>query len=227
MNCKDDKLKSIVLLSGGLDSLVALGAYINEYNIKLALTFDYGQKSAIYELESTKKICNFYNIEQKIIKLDWLKDITQTSLVSEDEIPTKNLGTIHSAMQVWVPNRNALFLNIAAAYADSYDYKYIIFGANKDEGETFSDNTEMFRKMITDVFEYSTLVHPKVIAPLINCSKDDIVKIALENNVPLEFLRSCYNNTLKHCGVCESCAHLKRALLNNDAQNYIDVLFGE
>ena len=80
---------------------------------------------------------------------------------------------------------------------------------------------------ISKVFESATLVHPKVIAPLINLSKNDIVRIALENNVPLEFLRSCYKGTKKHCGVCESCTHLKKALLNNDAQRYIDILFGE
>ena len=222
-----DNIKSIILLSGGLDSLVALGAFKDKYNIELALTFDYGQKSVVYELEATQKIAKFYNIKHKIIKLDWLKEITNTSLVSDDEIPVENLGTDESAQKVWVPNRNGLFLNIAAAFADSYNYNYIIFGANKDEGETFPDNTEKFRAEISKVFESSTLVQPKVKAPLINCSKDDIVKIALENNVPLELLRSCYQDTSRHCGVCESCTHLKNALEKNGAQKYIDILFGE
>ena len=48
--------KSIILLSGGLDSLVALGAFKEEYGIELALTFDYGQKSAKQELENSKRI---------------------------------------------------------------------------------------------------------------------------------------------------------------------------
>ena len=219
--------KSIVLLSGGLDSLAATGVCKEEYGIELALTFDYGQKSAKYEIESSKQICDYYNIKHKIITLDWLKDITQTSLVSGYDIPTENLGTVESAKSVWVPNRNGLFLNIAAAFADSYNYNYIIFGANKDEGETFPDNTEKFRTEISKVFESSTLVHPKVVAPLINCSKGDIVRIALENNVPLELLRSCYNDKSKHCGVCESCTHLKRALIDNGATKYVKVLFGE
>ena len=219
--------KSVVLLSGGLDSLVATGICKNEYGIELALTFDYGQKSAKYEIESSEKICCFYNIKHKVITLDWLKEITQTSLVSDKDVPVKNLGTVESAKNVWVPNRNGLFLNVAAAYADSYNYNYIIFGANKDEGETFPDNTEKFREDISKVFESSTLVHPKVVAPLINCSKDDIVKIALDNNVPLELLRSCYSSNSRHCGVCESCTHLKNALNKNGAHQYIDMLFGE
>ena len=125
-----------------------------------------------------------------------------------------------------MPNRNALFLNIAAAFCDSYGYNCIIFGANKDEGATFSDNTENFRRLISDVFECSTLVKPRVIAPLINCTKNDIVKIAMEKSVPLEFVRSCYSDDKGiHCGKCESCLHLKRALEENNCYRYLDILF--
>ena len=220
-------MKSIILLSGGLDSLVALGAYKDELGIDLALTFDYGQKSASYEISSAKKICEYYQIESKIIQLDWLKDISKSSLVSETEIPDSNFGTVESAKSVWVPNRNSLFLNIAAAFADSFSYDYIIFGANKDEGQTFPDNTEKFRQKISEVFEYSTFKKPMVIAPLINYTKDDIVKIAIEKQIPLEFVRSCYRSEDKHCGKCESCNYLKQALINNKAYNYINILFGE
>lgn len=217
--------RAIILLSGGLDSLVALGYSKEKYGIELALTFDYGQKSVKQEIESSKKICEFYNIKHKVIKLDWLKEITHTSLVSDEKIPTENLGTANSAQSVWVPNRNGLFLNIAAAFADSYGYDYILFGANKDEGQTFPDNTELFREKISEVFQSSTLKHPKVIAPLINYSKDDIVKVAIDNSIPLELVRSCYGSADKHCGVCESCNHLKRALLANHGEKYINILF--
>ena len=62
--------KSIILLSGGLDSLVSLGLKRDELNIELGLTFDYGQKSVSKEIEASRKICKYYNIEHKIIKLD-------------------------------------------------------------------------------------------------------------------------------------------------------------
>ena len=50
-------IRSIILLSGGLDSLVSLGLTKDEYNVELALTFDYGQKPVRYEIEASKKIC--------------------------------------------------------------------------------------------------------------------------------------------------------------------------
>lgn len=224
--------KSIILLSGGLDSLVSLGVTKEKYNVDLALTFDYGQKSAPTEISASKKICQHFKINHKIIKLDWLKDITQTALVSEKEIPAatvpdllSDIFTEHSAAAVWVPNRNGLFLNIAASFADSYGYDYIIFGANQEEGATFSDNTQEFIDRVNSAFEYSTQKHPKALAPLINFCKNDIVKVAVEKCVPLELTRSCYSTEEKHCGSCESCVRLRQALEENNCEDIIKVLF--
>lgn len=224
--------KSIILLSGGLDSFVSLALTLKEYNIQLALTFDYGQKSVEREIYASKNICKHYSIDHKIIKLDWLKEITQTSLVSEKEIPLTQLSDLtsddfvtKSAASVWVPNRNGAFLNIAASFADSYDYDYIIFGANKEEGTTFPDNTQEFINRINAAFEYSTQKKPKAYAPLINLTKNDIVKVAVQQSIPLELTRSCYSTQEKHCGVCESCVRLKRALEANNCKEIIGKIF--
>lgn len=219
--------KSIVLLSGGLDSLVSLGLKKVELNVTLALTFDYGQKSAKQEIEASKKICEYYGIEHVVIRLDWLKSITQTSLVSDEKIPTgEALNDANQSMKsVWVPNRNGLFLNIAGSYADSYGYDFILIGANKEEAQTFSDNTQEFIDAVNKEFEYSTQNAPKVVAPLINNVKNDIVMLALDAGVPLELTRSCYQGGEKHCGICESCSRLKDSLLANRDEKYIKVLF--
>lgn len=214
--------KSIILLSGGLDSVVSLGLCKEKYNVTLALTFDYGQKSAKQEIEASKNICDYYKIQHKVINLDWLKEITHCALVSDAEVPE---GIQETSSAVWVPNRNGLFLNIAASFADGEDYDYILIGANKEEGQTFPDNTKEFIARINSEFEYSTSKHPKVIAPLINSDKNAIVKQAIENSIPLQLVRSCYKGTQKHCGVCESCTRLKNALLANNDNKYIKVLF--
>lgn len=222
-------VKSLILLSGGLDSLVSLGLKKDELNVELALTFDYGQKSAKEEIEASKKICDYYGIEHKVIKLDWLKDITKTSLVSEDSVPTGEelRDSKESAKSVWVPNRNGLFLNIAGCFADSYNYDYILIGANKEEAQTFSDNRQEFIDSVNEEFKFSTQksLPPKVVAPLINNDKNDIVMLALKSHVPLELTRSCYQGGEKHCGICESCVRLKNALLANHDEKYIKVLF--
>lgn len=224
--------KAIILLSGGLDSVVSLADEINKLDFKLALTFDYGQKSFEKEYNSSKQIAKYYNIKHECIKLDWLKNITTTSLVSNNlvpEIDTDKLDnkeiTADSMKNVWVPNRNGLFINIAAAYADSFGYDYIVIGANKEEAATFSDNSKKFIEDITKSLETSTNKKVKVLAPLIDCNKDEIVKKALELKVPLKYINSCYNNTKKHCGKCESCNRLKRALQNLECNELIKELF--
>lgn len=215
--------KGIILLSGGLDSLVSLDLGRNEFGISLALTFDYGQKSVKNEIEASKKICDYYKIEHKVIQLDWLREVTHTALVSDEDLPEEI--NEKSGKNVWVPNRNGLFLNIAGSYADGEFYDYILIGANKEEAATFPDNTQEFINRVNAEFEFSTRQKPKVVAPLINFNKNDIVKLALENDIPLEYVKSCYAGGEKHCGKCESCLRLKKALLANNDTRYIKELF--
>lgn len=217
--------KSIILLSGGLDSLVSLGLAKEEYNVELALTFDYGQKSLKQEIDASSQISKYYGLKHEIVELPFLKNITHTSVVSDDEVPTDMYGTTESAKAVWVPNRNGLFLNIAGAYADSYGYSHILIGANKEEGQTFPDNTQEFIDGVNASFKYSTMAQPKVVAPLINYDKNDIVRLALEKKMPLEMVKSCYNDGEKNCGNCESCKHLLYALKYNKAYELIERLF--
>ncbi len=213
-------MKSIILLSGGLDSLACLAVTREKYNCELAITFDYGQKALAKEIEASKKICEFYNVEHKIIKLDFLKEITQTALVSDKEVPQD-----YDMKAVWVPNRNGLFLNIAGSFADSYGYNYIIIGANKEEGKTFPDNTLEFAKRVEAEFEFSTLIQPKILIPLIDMDKEEIVKTVIDLKAPLELVHSCYLGGDKNCGKCESCLHLIEALKKNDAKDFIKKLF--
>ena len=213
-------MKSIILLSGGLDSLACLAVTREKYNCELAITFDYGQKALAKEIEASKKICDFYNVEHKIIKLDFLKEITQTALVSDKEVPQD-----YDMKAVWVPNRNGLFLNIAGSFADSYGYNYIIIGANKEEGKTFPDNTLEFAKRVEAEFEFSTLIQPKILIPLIDMDKEEIVKTVIDLKAPLELVHSCYLGGDKNCGKCESCLYLIEALKKNDAKDFIKKLF--
>lgn len=225
--------KSIILLSGGLDSVVSLACAKEEYNITLALTFNYGQRSRNQEIASASDIAKHYHIKHQVINLPWLAQITQTSLVNTGEnLPVLELNeldtidlTEDSAKRVWVPNRNGLFINIAASFADSYNFTHIIFGANKEEATTFSDNSQEFIDRANESLEYSTLVKPKLTAPLINYDKREIVKIGIEKQIPFELIRSCYTDKQRHCGECESCLRLKRALNEISATETRKLLF--
>src|SRR5262249_38305284 len=121
---------SIALLSGGLDSSVAAFLARQERPIAAALGFDYGQHAAQREREAGKGIAKILGAEFHWIALPFLGEITKTALVmNEKVIPQVKMASLDdrteaqkSAQQVWVPNRNGLFLNIAACFAEAGSY---------------------------------------------------------------------------------------------------------
>ena len=215
-------MRSISLLSSGLDSIAALAIAKEQGDIVLALTFDYGQRSAKYEIEYSAIICERYGIEHRVIGLDWLGSITNTSLVrSEMDIPQLSMDDIsstspiteESAKNVWVPNRNGVMLNIAASFAESLDCGHVIAGFNGEESRTFPDNSEEFVYATDKCLSYSTRNDVRILAPLIELNKTDIVRQALDANAPLQWSWSCYQGGEGPCGVCESCVRRARAFM--------------
>lgn len=221
--------KGIILLSSGLDSLVSLQLAKKSCEIILALTFDYGQKAAKDEIESAKKIADVYNIPHKTIELPFLKEATNNALTNNDKNLEFEILGEQSAMAVWVPNRNGLFLNIAGVFADSLNADYIIYGANKEEAATFSDNSTEFNKAADNFFKFSTQKHPVILAPCSNLEKFEIVREGVKEGVDFSLLKSCYNSSdkigKKHCGKCESCKRLYGALLKSGNKDLINLIF--
>ena len=219
---------AIILLSGGLDSLVSIAK--SSKKITAGLFFDYGQRAFKEEKRAAKKIAKYYGFDLKIIKVDWLKDITDNGLTKSDKFfKIKDFNDkeelLLSMKSVWVPNRNALFINIAASFCEGKNIDSIIIGANKEEGETFKDNTKEFIKRANELLKYSTNSGVEVIAPLIDLNKNEIISEGVKYNVPLEFVYSCYKGEKKHCGECESCLHLKNALIINKKEDLIKKFF--
>lgn len=213
----------IILLSGGLDSLVSLEIASKTCKVKKALFFNYGQKAFKEEHQAVKEISKHYKIKLEKINLPFLKKITNNALTNKND---NNFNDINS---IWIPNRNGLFLNIAGCYCDKYNIDYIIFGANKEEAEHFPDNSEKFIKKSEEFFKFSTIKNPKVIAPCKDMNKIEIINFAIENNLRLDLIKSCYNSkentNKKHCNKCTSCRLLYNAILDSKKPELIKELF--
>lgn len=225
---KNKSKTALILLSGGLDSAVSCAK--SKYEIKLGLLFDYGQTAFKMEKAAAKKISKYYNFPLKIITLDFLKEITKNGLMNSDEIyqieDFNNKNELLKSMEsVWVPNRNSLFINIAASYCEAFNIDKIIIGANKEEGETFKDNSTNFIKACNKLLKESSNNKIEVVAPLIDLNKTEIIKEGIKLKAPLEYIYSCYKGQEKHCGECESCLHLKNALTDNNQKDLIKKLF--
>lgn len=211
------KKKAISVLSGGLDSAVATAKFKDTHRIH-ALTFDYGQRSALMEVKSARALCQWMGADHTIIQLPWLSELGSSSLTSDENIPEPMLLelddkdiSIETARSVWVPGRNIVFTAIANSFAESEHASSIIVGWDLEEAATFPDNTREFLNAFNNVLDVGSFDKVKIEAPLIDMNKVDIVKLGTEISLPLELSYSCYKGFEKHCGVCESCMRRKRA----------------
>ncbi len=215
--------KSVILLSSGLDSTVNLFLAHQRTQVVQTITFDYGQRARDKEIHFSQKLSQHLNIPHRVIDLPWLKNIGNSSLNnSQFEIPTGQQVSIddmqvstQSAKSVWVPNRNGVFLNIAACLAEAAQADVIVPGFNIEEATTFPDNSEAYMDAATSAFKFSTANQVKVVSYTVKMKKTEIMKIALQEEIPLHLLWPCYFSKDRWCGECESCLRTKRAMIDN------------
>lgn len=211
--------KCVVLLSSGLDSTVNLFAAHEKMSVALVITFNYGQRAALKEINAAQKLTNMLKLNHQVVDLPWFPMLGLSSLTHQATgIPVGSqvqiddpLQSIKTAKAVWVPNRNGIFLNIAAGFAESLGADWIIPGFNAEEASTFPDNSEDFLNHVTQSLHYSTSNHVKVQCFTTHLQKVDIVKMGQELGVPWKWIWPCYFGEEKWCGICESCQRSLRA----------------
>ena len=204
------KPKSIILLSGGLDSMVSTVIAQQKTKPVFALTIDYGQRAAKMEIAAAKKICRKLKITHKTIKLPIFKGMNNLALLkSGKNISNKKLNRLRD---VWIPNRNGLLINIAACFAEYYNVGIIVTGFNREEAAEFPDNKPQFIAAINHALMFSTLNKVKVISYVAEYTKKQIYKLGLEYNAPMKYIYSCYLGKKQMCGKCASCKKLIKAI---------------
>lgn len=200
------KPTSIILLSGGLDSTLSATIAVKKTKPLFALTIDYGQRSARMEALASKKIARALRIKHRIVKLPFFQEFTKCRLIGIGKIPPHKLLKLRD---VWVPNRNALFINVAACFAEYYNADLIVTGFNFEEAREFPDNRKEFIDAINKTLRLSTLKKIKVISYVTNYTKKAIYQLGLKYRAPLQHIYSCYWGGKKMCGRCASCLKLK------------------
>ena len=205
-------MKGVAILSGGLDSTVSLAAATRKMDVVLALTFDYGQRAAKRERDASSKIARHYKIPHRVIAIPWLAELTGTALVNRRARLPLNEMSERSAKAVWVPNRNGVFIEIAAAHAESLGATRLITGFNKEEAVTFQDNSPAYVGAVNLALSYSTANGVQVVSYTGTLEKKGIVNLGRRLDAPLRFIWPCYEGGKRWCGECESCLRSLRAL---------------
>lgn len=191
------------------------------FEVRLALTCDYGQRAAAQEIAHARKLCDHFGIVHRVLPLTWISEFPSGLTDRGSELPHPSLKQLdemeystESAKAVWVPNRNGILLEAAAGFAESLGATTVIVGFNREEAATFPDNSTAYLDAINAALEFSTQGRVKVASPTASLDKRQIVAWARAHDFPLELVWSCYEARETMCGVCESCQRLQRALDN-------------
>jgi len=200
--------KAVVLLSGGLDSTVTLAHCISGGNEAIALSFRYGQRHT-RELDSAKAVADHYGIRHVITEMDLSS--FRSSLIGGNgdvEKDRKNIG--HDIPDTYVPARNMIMLSVAAGLCESVDADRIYIGANSVDYSGYPDCRKEFFDAFEKMIEKGTKAGAegakiKVVTPILNLTKAEIVRLGKELNAPLHLTWSCYSGGEKACGRCDSC----------------------
>ncbi len=203
------------MLSGGLDSTVNLVRAKEEHDACLALTFDYGQEAAKAEETAAREICTHYDVEHHLIDTRWLK--RYWSRMWPDSVSPAGVPSSEEAREAWVPNRNGLLVNAAAAVAEGMGIGTVVIGLNKEEAERFPDNSREFLEAINRSLATSTISGVKAISYTVDMEKIEIGEMAKRLEIPWGLLWSCYGGGERMCGECISCCLLVKAASACDA----------
>lgn len=222
--------QAVLLLSSGLDSAANL-ALQSGFQVRVALTIDYGQRGAVREIEHAAKLARHFGIEHVVFDLKAFSQLTgaQSALLGGQDVPVpESLDdlsiTTQTAKAVWVPNRNGVMLSLAAALAESRGLDAVAVGFNAEEAVTFPDNTSEYMAAMSASFAYSTSNKVTVVSATAPMTKAQIVMELSKNEFPWDLLWSCYEAQNQHCGRCESCQRLRRAI--SGTPQALSVLFG-
>ena len=203
-------------MSGGLDSLVTAATAVAEGRECAFRHVTYGQRTAARERRAFEAICDFYEPYKRLVAdIGYLAAIGGSALTDERiPVPTADSagagrhGATENAVPVtYVPFRNAHLVAIATSLAEVEGAGEIYIGATQVDYSGYPDCRREFFDAFEKAIEVGTKpeTYIRIVTPVINMTKADIVREGMNLKAPLELTWSCYTNSERACGACESC----------------------
>jgi len=200
---------AVVLLSGGLDSMVA-GALAREAGYRLlALSIDYNQRHRV-ELQAASRVAKSLNAMRHIVLPLDLTAFGGSALTADIAVPKSGVGD--DIPITYVPARNTIFLSLTLGLAEVAGASDIFIGVNALDYSGYPDCRpefiDAFQTMAALATKAGVEGHPiRIKTPLQYMSKADIVREADRLGLDTGISWSCYDPTPdgKHCGLCDSC----------------------
>ena len=205
------KNNALILFSGGLDSTTVLYWAKREFRQILPVIIDYSQKHSI-EVKNAIKISEMNNLEYLHIRFP-LGELLGSALLDPDwEIP-ESLETAKDSRGIpdtYVPFRNGIFLSLAAGIAETRNIENILTGFNLIDTPDYPDTTKKFTEKMEDAINEGTTASItgkkyRVVTPLIEKSKKEIIEMGISLGADYSLSVSCYRGEEMPCLKCPSC----------------------
>jgi len=208
-------MKAVVLLSGGLDSATVLAIAKREKRECIALSFAYGQRHEI-ELAAARRVSQSMGVAEHVIYNLDLRVFGGSALTDDIGVPKDAVGAAGIPV-TYVPARNTIFLSIALGLAEARVAQEIWIGVNAVDYSGYPDCRPEFIAAFQEVILRGTRSgldrgEPRVVAPLIELTKADIIRRGATLGVDYSLTHSCYDPDAggRACGHCDSCLLRKR-----------------
>ena len=205
--------KAVILVSGGMDSCVTAAiAHLRNFELCF-LHLNYGQRTEMRELKAFHDIGDYYNVKNRIvINTSHLSQIGGSCLTDYSiDVPKANLDD-KNVPNSYVPFRNANILSAATSWAEVINAKSLFIGAVEEDSSGYPDCRrsfyDAFEKTIKEGTKPETEI--KIITPLIELSKKEIILEGIRLNAPIFLSWSCYQKEDIPCMKCDSCALRER-----------------
>ena len=202
-------MKSVVLLSGGMDSTLTAAIARRESDAVAAIHFNYRHRTEQRELTAFTAVADLLAIQERlVVDVDVLRKIGGSSL-TDPGIPVAPADLENTEVpSSYVPYRNGVFLSIAAGWAEVIGAERIYIGAVEEDSSGYPDCRGVFFEALERAIDLGTKPSTslKIKTPLIDMSKAEIVTKSVELGAPLHLTWSCYQSQDIACGECDSCA---------------------
>ena len=211
----------LVVLSGGQDSVTCMGLSLKCYERVSAIGFDYGQTHEV-ELTVAADAAAELGVPFEIIKVSSLEQLADSALITGGDMNAKHERNAEVPAS-FVPNRNAIFMTLAHAYAQKIGAKFVVTGVSQSDYSGYPDCRKVFIKKLESTLNMGYNTNVKFITPLSYLTKAQTFALAEEVGVldiVINSSHTCYNGdrTIYHdwgygCDNCPSCELRKNGYL--------------
>ncbi len=234
--------RAVVCLSGGMDSTVCATLAARDYDC-FALHFSYGQRTQTRELRASREVAQAIGLRDlMVLETDLFRRIGGSALTDtriavpragvegEGSVDSRAGSRERAAEEIpvtYVPFRNAHFLSAAVSWAEVLGAASVFIGAVEQDSSGYPDCRPAYYEAFNELIRRGTKQGEiRVVTPLIQMRKHEIVRLGVELGAPLHVSWSCYAGETEACGVCESCDLRLRAFAAAGADDPIPYATG-